>query len=434
MSEKPGNASLKPFFAVWSGQAVSLLGSQLVQFALIWWLTETTASATVLAMASLVGLMPQVVLGPFIGVWVDRWNRRLIMLVSDGAVAVATILLAYLFWIEAADIWHVFLILFVRALAGSFHYTAMASSTTLMVPESQLTRIQGLNQTLNGGLSIASAPLGALLLSIWPMQWILSIDVMTALFAIAPLLFINIPQPSRGTKGEPAAGTDSYWADFREGFSYMRGWRQLMAFTGMAMIVKILLNPAFSLIPILVTQHFGGGAVQLSFVDASAGIGLLLGGILLSAWGGFKRRIMTSMVGLTGLGAGLIVMGAAPASLFTLAIAGALLAGLTIPLVDGPLMAMLQASIAPEMQGRVFMMFSSLVSSTVPIGLLIAGPVADAIGVRLWFIAAGVLTLLMAGVGMLMPSVIDLETNRREQLAADLAAAGGPVGSEVAAI
>lgn len=433
MSKQPTN-SLKPFFTVWSGQAVSLLGSQLVQFALIWWLTETTASATVLAMASLVGLMPQVVLGPFIGVWVDRWNRRLIMLVADSVVALATILLAYLFWIEVADIWHVFLILFVRALAGSFHYPAMASSTTLMVPESQLTRIQGLNQTLNGGLSIASAPLGALLLSVWSMQWILAIDVITALFAIAPLLFINIPQPNRQPNGDSAAGPNSYWTDFREGLSFMRGWRQLMVFTGMAMIVKILLNPAFSLIPILVTQHFGGGAVQLSFVEAAAGIGLLLGGVLLSAWGGFKRRIMTSMAGLAGLGAGLIVMGAAPANLFTVGVAGALLVGLTIPLLDGPLMAILQAAIAPEMQGRVFMMFSSLLSSTVPIGLLIAGPVADAVGVRLWFIAAGILTLVMAGIGLFKPSMIDLESNKKELLPAAAAMAGEPIGSELTAI
>jgi DHA3 family macrolide efflux protein-like MFS transporter len=189
--DDPKKSSVKSFFLLWTGQAVSLFGSQLVQFALIWWLTKTTSSATVLAMASMVGFLPQVVLGPVIGVLVDRWNRRLIMLVSDSAVAAATILLGYLFWLDVVQVWHVFVILFIRALAGSFHFPSMMASTTLMVPESQLTRIQGLNQVLQGGLSIASAPLGAILLSLLPMQGVLAIDVVTALFAIGPLFVVT---------------------------------------------------------------------------------------------------------------------------------------------------------------------------------------------------------------------------------------------------
>ncbi len=158
--EKP----LKPFFIIWSGQAVSLLGSQLVQFALIWWLTQETGSATVLAIASLVGLLPQVLLGPFIGVLVDRWNRRWTMLLADSVVALATVLLFLLFWFGLIQTWHVFVILFIRSLGGAFHFPAMNASTTLMVPEDKLTQIQGLNQMLEGGLMILAAPLGALLI------------------------------------------------------------------------------------------------------------------------------------------------------------------------------------------------------------------------------------------------------------------------------
>ena len=189
--------SLKPFFVLWTGQAVSLLGSQLVQFALIWWLTQTTGSATMLALASLAGMLPNVVLGPFVGVLVDRWNRRLTLMAADAVVALATVVLAYLFWADVVQIWHVFVILFMRALGGSFHRPTMQSSTSLMVPEAQLTRIQGLNQALNGGMNIASAPLGALLLGVLPIQGILAIDVVTALFAIVPLFFIAVPQPKK---------------------------------------------------------------------------------------------------------------------------------------------------------------------------------------------------------------------------------------------
>ncbi len=409
--------SMKPFFILWSGQSVSLLGSQLVQFALIWWLTQTTGSATVLAMASLAGFLPQVILGPFVGVLVDRWNRRLTMFVADASVAAATVVLAYLFWSGAAQTWHVFAILFVRSLAGSFHWPAMMASTSLMVPKEHLTRIQGLNQALNGGLSIVSAPLGAFLLGVLPLQGVLAIDVVTAVFAITPLLFIHVPQPERQPNGD-ATSLASFWTDMREGFNYLRSWRGLLVMSGLAMIVKILLNPAFSLIPLLVTGHFGGDAMQLGILESTAGVGIVIGGLALSAWGGFEKRIVTVQVGLIGLGVGLTVMGAAPASLFVVGLAGAFVVGAMISLIDGPIMAILQATIEPELQGRVMMLFGSLISSTVPLGLIIAGPVADLIGIRAWFMVTGVLTAVMAVVGFFIPVLMGIEDGRSPEPAA----------------
>lgn len=406
------NHSLKSFFILWSGQAVSLLGSQLVQFALIWWLTATTGSATTLAMASLVGFLPQVILGPFVGVLVDRWSRRLTMFLADTFVAIATIVLAYLFWIGVAQIWHVFAILFVRSLTGSFHWPAMMASTSLMVPKEHLTRIQGLNQALNGGLSIVSAPLGAFLLAVLPLQGVLAIDVITAVFAITPLLFIHVPQPERQNGNTDETSLASFWTDMREGFNYLRSWRGLLVMSALAMIVKILLNPAFSLIPLLVTDHFGGGAMQLGILESTAGVGIVIGGLALGAWGGFKKRILTMLMGLVGLGIGLIVMGAAPGSMFVLGLVGVFVVGITISLIDGPIMAILQASIAPELQGRVMMLFGSLISSTVPIGLLIAGPAADAIGIRNWFIMTGVFTTVLAIASFFIPVLLNIEDGR----------------------
>ena len=139
---------------------MSILGSQLVQFALIWHLSVRTGSATVLAIASLVGLLPQVVLGPLVGTLVDRWNRRWIMLVADSIIALATIVLAVLFALDAVAIWHIYVVMFIRSLAGGFHGNAMSASTSLMVPVEDLTRIQGVNHMLNGGLNVVSAPLG----------------------------------------------------------------------------------------------------------------------------------------------------------------------------------------------------------------------------------------------------------------------------------
>src|SRR5574341_1229164 len=133
-AETHSNSRL-PFGVLWAGQAISLFGSSLVQFALVWWLTQTTRSATVLAMATLVAVLPNVLLGPVAGVLVDRWNRRVIMIVADALVALATLVLAVLFLVGAAQVWHVYVILFFRAVAGIFHSTAMQTSTSLMVPD-----------------------------------------------------------------------------------------------------------------------------------------------------------------------------------------------------------------------------------------------------------------------------------------------------------
>jgi DHA3 family macrolide efflux protein-like MFS transporter len=404
--------SLKPFFVLWTGQAVSLLGSQLVQFALIWWLTQTTGSATMLALASLAGMLPNVVLGPFVGVLVDRWNRRLTMMIADAVVALATIVLAYLFWADVVQIWHVFVILFIRALGGGFHRPAMQSSTSLMVPEAQLTRIQGLNQALNGGMNIASAPLGALLLGVLPLPGILAIDVITAVFAITPLFFIAVPQP----KKKPASLVDksSFWADMEAGLRYVKGWPAILVLMGMSMMINLVLSPTFSLIPLLVTDHFGGDALQLGFLNAAAGAGIVSGGLLLGAWGGFKRRILTSLTGLIGLGMGTLLIGFAPANAFVLAVVGAVVVGSMISLANGPIMAIFQACIEPEMQGRVFTLLTSLASGMAPLGLVIAGPAADMLGVRAWFIVGGLVTLLMGMVGFMLPMLLRVEDGRSQ--------------------
>jgi len=172
------------FFTIWTGQAFSLIGSALVQFALVWWMTKTTGSATVLATATLVALLPQILLGPFVGTLVDRWNRRLIMIIADTGIAVVTGVLILLFAAGNVSVWQVYLILLIRSFGGAFHSPAMTASTSLMVPKKHLARLSGLNQTLQGVLSIFAPPLGALLIGLLPMQSVLAIDIGTAALAV----------------------------------------------------------------------------------------------------------------------------------------------------------------------------------------------------------------------------------------------------------
>jgi DHA3 family macrolide efflux protein-like MFS transporter len=403
------------FFTIWGGQALSLLGSQLVQFALIWHLTVKTGSATVLATASLAGMLPGVILGPFVGTLVDRWNRRWIMLLADSVISLATIVMAVLFALDAVAIWHIYLVIFIRSLAGSFHGNAMSASTSLMVPVENLTRIQGINQMLNGGMNIVSAPLGALLLSILPLQGILAIDVVTALFAILPLFFIHIPQPERLELGKlQGKAQATVWQDFKAGLRYMLGWPGLLLIGLMTVVINFTVIPAFSLLPLMVKDYFGGSAIHLSWVESAMGIGMLVGGALLGVWGGFERKILTSMVGLMGMGAGTLVLALAPSSAMVLAVGGALLVGLMSPITIGPFFAIIQSTVEPNMQARILSLVWSIGGGMAPLGLMIAGPVADQFGIQAWFFLGGSLCILMAVAGLFIPAVMNIEMKRKE--------------------
>ncbi len=403
-----------PFFTIWGGQALSLLGSQLVQFALIWHLTIETSSATVLATASLVGLVPHVVLGPFVGTLVDRWNRRRIMLVADSIIMAATIALAILFALDIVQIWHIYLVMFVRSVAGGFHGNSMGASTSLMVPVEHLTRIQGINQMLNGGLNVIAAPLGAILLELLPLQGILMIDVVTALIAIIPLFFIAIPQPERIERQTvTAASQPTVWQDFKAGLRYMLGWPGLMMIALMAVVINFLLTPAFSLLPLLVKDYFGGGAMELGWVNSASGVGVIIGGLLLGVWGGFKNKMVTTLFGLTGIGIGILGFAVAAATSILWAIGAILIAGIMQPITNGPIMAVMQSSVDPDMQARVFSLLSSMAAGMSPIGLMIAGPISDKVGIQTWFLLGGIICILMAGVGLLIPAVMNIESDRR---------------------
>lgn len=405
-----------PFFTIWSGQALSLVGSQVGGFALVWWLTqETGGSATILALMTFIAMLPGVILGPFVGALVDRWDRRRVMIVADSTIALFSAGLAVLLWIDALQIWHVYVIMFVRALGGTFHFSAMQASTSLMVPKSQLARVGGMNQTLRGALDIITPPLGALLMELVPLYAIMGIDVVTAAFAIVPLFFVAVPQPPRRVAdAQPALArrqspVATLLRDVQEGFVYIRHWQGLLIILLMATVLNMLANPGFSLLPILVKNHFGGDALQLGWLSSSWGIGLIVGGLTLSMWGGFRRKIYTSLTGLVGMGLGTLLVGVASPTGFWLAWGGMLFAGFMNPIVNAPFMAILQSAVAPEIQGRVFTAVSSMAGAASLLGMAIAGPVADWAGVQIWFIAAGIISMSMAIAMRLIPAVMRIE-------------------------
>jgi DHA3 family macrolide efflux protein-like MFS transporter len=401
---EPVPRPVRDFWLLWSGEALSLLGTQAAQLALVWWITKQTGSAAILAASTFLALAPQILFGAWIGALVDRWDRRKVLLWSDLAAAAVAGALGVLFAAGRGSVAVVLVALFARAVAGAFQGPAMTATTTLMVPPSYLTRIQGVNQALQGTSIVISAPLGALLYAALPMPGVMAVDVGTAAFAIAPLLLLDIPSPPFVIRSAGGA-LASLFADVKEGFRFLAGRRRHLVLLLLACALNLLLVPAFSLLPLWVKDH-GGEAASLGWVQSAFGIGSIAGGLVLGAWGGFDRRIRTT-------GLGIVLLGGATLAMAAVSPLGALVAmatvGLAVPLANGPILAILQTTIPPEVQGRIFSMYGSLAATMTPVGLLLAAPVAEVAGVDAWYVASGALCLAIGSLMLARPSIVDIE-------------------------
>ncbi len=395
--------SMRPFFIVWAGQAFSLFGSQVVQFALIWWLTLTTGSAAVLAGAAIMAFLPQVVLTPFAGALVDRWNRKRTMIAADSAIAFVTVALILLYALGVIEFWHIYVALFLRSTGAAFHNPAFLASTSLMVPKEHLARIGGMNQALQGAMSIVAPPVAAILLAFMPVEGVLVIDVATAAIAVATMMLVAIPQPP------PSPTKASVLGDMKEGLRFIRGWRAALLMVGIAMGINFVLSPAVSLLPIMVVNHFLGGAGEFAALQSILGIGMIVGGVILSVWGGFKNRVTTVVMGLSFMGVGSLGLALVPGDMFSMALAAVFLLAFMMAMVNGTLMAVLQATVPAGIQGRVFAFIGSGSTAMTPVGLAVAGPVAEVFGVQIWFLISGIV-LLVAGIGVqFSPSLKSIE-------------------------
>jgi DHA3 family macrolide efflux protein-like MFS transporter len=399
------NTSLGKFGLIFVGQAFSLLGSRLVQFTLVWWLTAISGKASVLAFASIMAMVPQIILGPIAGVYVDRWNRKTVMMVADVLIACGILVLAGLFYFGLIEIWHVYLIMFLRSVGDAFHFPAMQASTTLLVPKKYLTRVSGLTQSLQGITSIVAPVLGAIFLEIVDIQIILGIDVVTAVLAILPLLLTHIPQPLR-VKQEHE---ENPMTDFREILDFVLEWRGGLIIILGSMLGNLLLTPAFALLPLLITDYFSVGVAELALVQSGWGLGMVLGGALLGVWGGFKKKIVTAMSATLVQGLCLSVISMIPSNAFQLAIVVFFISGLLNPIVNGSLISIVQTVVPPELQGRYFTVIMSGTGAMTPIGLALAGPISDMLGIKIWFTLGGVCFFILGLSAFFIKPIMEIE-------------------------
>lgn len=398
------------FFIIWTGQALSLVGSALTQFVLIWWITQTTNSPTALAIAGIMALLPGAIFSPFGGAFADRLSRRLIMILADSITAACMVILIVLFATDSIQIWHAYVLMFIRSSMQAFQQPAAAASTANLVPADWLTRVAGMNQSLQGVMTIASAPLGALALAFLPIQGALMIDVVTALLGITPLFFFAIPQPHTP---EPASSVTlrGLWQDIRAGATYVWHRPGLTWLYGITGLVVLTVLPTFSLTPLLVKQHFNGGVNEVALMEGFAGLGIIAGGILITVWTPFKRKVITMLVLFAASCLTVALTALAPGNMLWLAVIWWTLSGVTFSMGNAPFTALLQTVVPNQLQGRALALLNMVVGLAGPIGLVIAAPLGEAFTVQGVFIIGGVLSTVACLIGLASASLRDIESH-----------------------
>ncbi len=383
------------------GQTLSLAGSQVTQFVLLWWIASTTGSTAALATAGIVGLLPQALLGPLGGVLADRFSRRMLMIVSDAISALCILVLVALFAANSVELWHVYTLMFIRSTMQAFQRPALDASIPNIVPADFIPKASGLTQALLGIITLVAAPLGAVALAILPLQAALMIDVVTASIAVLTLLAFTIPQPL-----ETQNKTSSVWNDFREGIGYVAGNQGLLSLFLILAMAVFLISSSNTLTPLLVKQLFNGGPAEIALLQFMSGVGLILGGIAQTVLP--QRRPMAVMLIFFALGCGAVSLTAlSPA--FWGAMVGWTLYGMGFAVGNAKMFAMLNTVVPNQIQGRTISILTTMMGVVGPLGLLIAGPLGETIGLSGVFIWSGVLSAIVCLFGLFIPAIHKLE-------------------------
>ena len=401
------------FWAVFGGQAFSLIGSALTQFVLLWWITDSTGSLSAVATAGMAVLLPQALFGPLGGTFADRYSRRWLMIAADAISALCMMALIALFITERVELWHAYALMAIRSAMQAFQAPAAMASVTMLVPNTFLIRASGMNQSLQSLTLVAAAPLGALAISVMPIGWALVIDVATALLAIVPLLCFRIPQAFA-----PAHRKPSLWREFQAGVALVvetPGLRQLYA---LLTVVVIAVLPTFTLLPFLVKDHFGGGAGQVALMEGLSGVGMVIGGLLVAVISP-RRPIHWILIGFAVSSLALGLTALVPNRLFGVAIAWWVISGICFVFGNAPMTALLQRIIPNGMQGRALSLLNTLTGLSAPVGLAIVVPLSEAFGVREIFVIAGFLGAVVSLAGFFSPALLGLAESDRQRKQSD---------------
>lgn len=378
-----------------SSQTVSLFGSSLTQFAIIWYVTLATSSGVMLMISSLCSFLPQILISMLAGVWADRHNRKYLIMIADGSIALSTLILAIIFLYGYKELWLLFAVSAVRSIGAGVQTPAVSAMIPQIVPKDKLMRINGINGTIQSLTMLISPAVSGAVLSMAGLEAAFFIDVITAVIGISILLRIPVTKVERASRQQNAGALD----DLKYGLRYTWNHKFLRVFLGFYAVMMFLVTPAALLTPLMTTRSFGDEVWMLTANEMVWSLGSVIGGLLVAMWGGLKNRLYTLALGTVIFG--LFTMSLGFAGIFWVYLLLLLITGLTMPLISSPSMVLLQETVEPDMQGRVFGLVQIVSAAAVPLGMAVFGPMADSIKVERLLIATGILMALL-GASMLL--------------------------------
>lgn len=372
-----------------SAQTISLLGSSIVQYAIIWYITLTTSSGKMLTISTLCGFLPQIFISLFAGVWIDRYERKKLIMLSDSVIAVSTLLLAAAFFMGHENTWFLFAVLMIRSAGTGIQTPAVNAIIPQIVPEEHLMRINGINSTLSSVMMFLSPVISGSILSFAPLWAALLIDVVTAVIGvgITSTVFVN-PQERRDGKG--SSGLE----EIKGGIFYLKENKFIRGLLIYQITILFLISPSAFLTPLMVSRSFGSEVWRLTASEMTYSLGMVLGGLLIASWGGFREKIKTTL--LAGAAYGILMAGLGTAPVFLVYLLCNTMIGVTSPCYNTPLTVTIQEKVPSHLHGRIFSFMQIATSCALPLGMTFFGPLADRVPIRNLLAGAGGAVILVS--------------------------------------
>lgn len=383
-----------------SAQTISLFGSSIVQYAIVWYITLTTSSGKMLMFSTLCGFMPQIIISLFAGVWIDRYERKKLVMLSDSAIAFSTLLLAVSFLAGYKNIWLLMAVLIIRSAGTGIQTPAVNAMIPQIVPAQQLMRVNGINSTVSSIIMFISPAVSGAVLSVASLEATLFIDVISAVIGVGITSTIFIKPYEKKLPGK-----NSYLEEIKNGFAYLKENRFIKRLLIFQLVILFLISPSAFLTPLMVSRTFGEEVWRLTASEMTYSFGMIMGGLLIASWGGFKKKLNTTMLAGAFYGALMIGLGTAP--LFLIYLVCNALIGITAPCYNAPITVTIQEKVIPEMHGRIFSFMQITTSCALPLGMVLFGPLADIFSVQSLLLVSGavvvVISALVYGTSFLDP-------------------------------
>jgi MFS transporter, DHA3 family, macrolide efflux protein len=375
-----------------AGQMISFVGSLLVQFAIFWYINLETKSGTILTIAIIASFIPLLIFSPIAGVLADKMNRKLLIIIADGSIALVTLITAILFSLGDIQIWMLIVVTGIRGIGQAIHGPAIGAAIPLMVPQDKLMRVQGIQTGIQSAFNVLGPIIAAVLISWFSIGFLFYIDTVTAFLGVATLLlFVTIPKHVNEGKKQTTSGVQDFFAGLR----YVKTHTFLIPFFIYLFFVLILVSPVAFLSPLQVVrsfQTFGTEVFRLTMVEVGFSLGMTIGALLVAWWGGFNNRIVTAGIAISIMGFGVLMLGVV--ANFYVYIFFMLVQGVVLPFYNTPMTVMIQEQVDPAYMGRVSSISTMINSIAMPIGIALFGPLADVVSIELLLLISGALMMI----------------------------------------